>query len=218
MTELILFDLDGTLTDSGPGIMNCVKYAFEKMNYTDYDPEILRTFIGPPLDYRFKEVLGISDEEAKEAVRTFRERYHVTGIWENSVYEGIPEVLTLLKCSGKKLAVATSKPQMLADKVLEKFRLSEFFDVICGSKADGKKAEKTAILEEVLTATGYEDRKDRVVLIGDTKYDVLGAKAVGIDCVGVSYGYGTEEELKENGAVKICRTPGELVYIALDEE
>lgn len=218
MAELILFDLDGTLTDSGPGIMNCVKYAFEKMNYTDYDPAILRTFIGPPLDYRFQEVCGISEEEAKKAVATFRERYFVTGIWENSVYEGIPEVLTLLKVSGKKLAVATSKPQVLADRVLERFELAEFFDVICGSKADGKNAEKTTILNEVLAVTGYTDKKDQVVLIGDTKYDVLGAKAVGIDCVGVSYGYGTEDDLKEAGAAKICKTPGELVYLALDEE
>ena len=218
MAELILFDLDGTLTDSGPGIMNCVKYAFEKMNVTDYDPEILRTFIGPPLDYRFREVLGITEEEAKKAVATFRERYFVTGIWENSVYEGIPEILTLLKVSGKKLAVATSKPQVLADRVLERFELAEFFDVICGSKADGKKAEKTEILKEVLEKTGFSDRKEEVVLIGDTKYDVLGANAIGIKCVGVTYGYGTCEELKESGAIKICKTPGELVYLALDEE
>ncbi|MDO4490812.1 MAG: HAD-IA family hydrolase [Lachnospiraceae bacterium] len=218
MAELILFDLDGTLTDSGPGIMNCVKYAFEKMNYTDYDPAILRTFIGPPLDYRFSEVMGISGEEAKTAVATFRERYFDIGIWENSVYEGIPEILTLLKVSGKKLAVATSKPQVLADRVLERFQLAEYFDVICGSKADGKKAEKTEILKEVLKTTGFEDKKHQVVLVGDTKYDVLGAKAIGIPCVGVSYGYGTQEELKENEAVKICKTPGELVYLALDEE
>lgn len=218
MAELILFDLDGTLTDSGPGIMNCVKYAFEKMNITDYDPAVLRTFIGPPLDQRFRELLGLSDEEARQAVCTFRERYHDTGVWENSVYEGIPEVLTLLRCSGKKLAVATSKPQVLADMVLNRFELADFFDVICGSRADGKKAEKLTILQEVLSVTGYEDKKDRVVLVGDTKYDALGAKAIGIDCVGVSYGYGTEEELKENGAVKICKTPGELVYLALDEE
>lgn len=218
MAELILFDLDGTLTDSGPGIMNCVKYAFEDMNFTDYDPAILRTFIGPPLDYRFQEVCGISEEAALKAVAKFRERYFEIGIWENSVYEGIPEILTLLKCSGKKLAVATSKPQVLADRVLERFELADYFDVICGSKADGKKAEKVAILEEVLTVTGFADKKDQVVLIGDTKYDVLGAKAIGIDCVGVSYGYGTCEELKESGAVKICKAPGELVYLALDEE
>lgn len=218
MAELVLFDLDGTLTDSGPGIMNCVRYAFDYLNFTDYDPAILRTFIGPPLDYSFKEVCGISEEEAKNAVAKFRERYFETGIWENSVYEGIPEILTLLKGSGKKLAVATSKPQHLADRVLEKFELAEFFDVICGSKGDGKKAEKIAILKEVLTITGFEDKKDQVILIGDTKYDVLGAKQIGIDCVGVSYGYGTVEELKDAGAVKICGTPAELVYLALDED
>ncbi|MDO4616261.1 MAG: HAD-IA family hydrolase [Lachnospiraceae bacterium] len=218
MAELILFDLDGTLTDSGPGIINCVKYAFEKLNFTDYDEETLRSFVGPPLSYRFQEVLQCSEEEALHAVALYRERYTDTGIWENSVYEGIPEVLTLLRCAGKKLAVATSKPQAMAERVLERFELSEYFDVICGSKADGKKAEKTEILREVLAASGFEDRKDQVLLIGDTKYDVLGAKAVGIDCVGVSYGYGTSEELEESGAVKVVNTAGELVYIALDEE
>ncbi len=218
MAEVILFDLDGTLTDSGPGIMNCVKYAFEKLNFTDYDEQTLRSFVGPPLDYRFRDVLGTDEEETKKVVATYRERYSETGIWENSVYEGIPEVLCILKCSGKRLAVATSKPQHMAEKVLEKFELAEYFEVICGSKADGKKAEKTKILQDVLEALGCEDKKDQVVLIGDTKYDVQGAKAVGIDCVGVSYGYGTREELEEYGAVKICSTPGELVYLALDEE
>ncbi len=218
MAELILFDLDGTLTDSGPGIMNSVKYAFEKLNFTDYDQDTLRSFVGPPLNYRFRDVLQVSDEEAARAVKIYRERYTDIGIWENSVYEGIPEVLTLLRCSGKMLAVATSKPQHMAEQVLEKFELTEYFDVICGSKADGKKAEKIEILKEVLSVTGFEDRKEEVVLIGDTKYDVLGANAVGIPCVGVSYGYGTREELEESGAVKICSTPGELVYLALDEE
>ncbi len=218
MAELILFDLDGTLTDSGPGIMKSVEYAFNKLGFTDYEPEVLRTFVGPPLIYRFMEVMNLSLEEARTAVAAYRERYNEIGIWENSVYEGIPEVLTLLKCSGKKLAVATSKPHAMAVKVLEHYELADFFDVICGSKADGRKAEKVEILKEVLEETGYADKKDQVILIGDTRFDVLGAKEAGIDCVGVSYGYGTEEDLKESGAVKVCKTPGELVYLALDEE
>lgn len=218
MAQLILFDLDGTLTDSGPGIMNCVKYAYEKLNIPVTDPEVFRRYVGPPLLYGFMEFADLTKEEAELAVKTFRERYVDIGVWENSVYEGIPEVLTLLKCSGKKLAVATSKPQPLADRVLERYELKEFFDVVRGAQADGPKSTKPAILEDVLEMTGFADKKDQVVLVGDTKYDVIGAKTVGIDCVGVSYGYGTFEDLKENGALKICKTPGELVYLALDEE
>lgn len=215
MKELILFDLDGTLTDSGPGIMNCVKYAFDQYGFKDYDADLLRTFVGPPLQYRFKEVLGVDDETAKELVKSYRAYYMEHGLWDNSVYEGIPEVLTLLKCSGKKLGVASSKPHHMVVSVLERFELKEYFDVVHGGKAEGKASEKSAVLKEAIASAGYADKLDQVLLIGDTKYDVLGAKQIGIDCVGVAYGYGTQEELKESGAVKICKTPGDLVYLVL---
>ncbi|MEG0261273.1 MAG: HAD family hydrolase [Lysinibacillus sp.] len=198
----ILFDLDGTLTDPYPGISQSITYALEKMNAPALDAQTLTTFIGPPLLQSFQEVCGFTEQQAHEALEYYRERFSTKGLYENSVYDGISDLLSSLKNSGKTLAVATSKPTVFAERILNHFQLTQYFDVIVGSNLDGTRNEKNEVIHEVLTQLNII-ANESIIMIGDRKHDILGAQKEGIQSIGVLYGYGSFEEIQQAGATYI---------------
>ncbi|WP_461881134.1 HAD hydrolase-like protein [Fusicatenibacter sp.] len=216
MSDIILFDLDGTLTDSGPGITRCVQYALASFGIEETDLEKLNCYVGPPLLESFVKFAGLNREEAEQAIEKYRERYESKGIFENAVYQGIPEVLAYLKEQGKTLAVASSKPEPYVEKILEYFEIRTYFTVVTGSEMNESRTGKGEVIAETLRRLGAEDRRSDVVMVGDRSYDVIGARENGLLCVGVSYGYGGREELEKAGAAKICDTPEELKMLAED--
>ena len=213
MKKLVFFDLDGTLTDSGPGIMNSAAYAFERMGYPVPPSAILRTFVGPPLHESFLRN-GIPAEMAEKAVAVFRERYMPIGKYENTPYEGIRTFLESLKSLGYKLMIATSKPEEIAIEVLEHFDLAKYFDKICGGSMDLSRTSKEAVIAYLLEENG---RDAEMVMVGDTKFDIIGAKKHGIPAIGVSWGYGDVGEMEQAGAAAIAKTPEDLLEILKSE-
>lgn len=206
MKKTILFDLDGTITDSGEGIINCVIYALERFGLPIPDRNSLRCFVGPPLHESFIKQ-GIPAERAEEAVAVYRERYVPTGMFENTPYPGIREVLESLKANGHTLYVASSKPEWMCVEILKHFELDQYFEQICGATMDTSRTNKEAVIAYLMEQNG---RPDNMVMVGDTKFDVLGAKFHGIPCVGVSWGYGTVDEMREAGAAAIAFSMKEL--------
>lgn len=192
--KYILFDLDGTLTDSGEGITKSVVYALEKFGIQATTDEV-KHFVGPPLKENFMLSCNLTEEQATDAVEYFRERYAPIGIFENYPYRGIKELLKELKEKGFTLLLATSKPLIHAEKVLEKFELYTYFDYILGSQLHGSEC-KTDIMKEVLKKAGVKDLSD-AIMVGDTIFDIEGARNVGVDVIAVGYGYGKKEELKQ---------------------
>ena len=205
--DVILFDLDGTLTDSAEGIINSVVYALERMGIPYTDKRELRRFVGPPLQDAFRDYYGLSEDGVTNAVRTFREYFTEKGIYENAVYDGVPEMLDALQKAGYTLAVATSKPEAFAEQILAYFGLSKYFTVVAGASMGG--TSKPIVIRRALQKLCTEP-SDRVLMIGDREHDVLGAKEVGLPSLGVLYGYGSEAELREAGADFIARTPQEI--------
>ena len=195
MYKAILFDLDGTLTESGEGITKCVQYALEKLGKPESDLKKLEVFIGPPLMEQFMKYAGLDEETARRAVEYYRERYSTTGIFENRPYPGVEEMLQELKRKKYLLAVASSKPEFFVKQILDYFHLTEYFDEIVGSELNGSRTNKTEVIEETLRRLGLDKHREQVIMVGDKEHDVLGARAAGLECVAVSYGYGTEEEL-----------------------
>ena len=216
MSDMILFDLDGTLTDSGPGITRCVQYALASFGIEEPDLEKLNCYVGPPLLESFMNFAGLGCEEAQQAITKYRERYEAEGIFENEVYGGIPEVLAYLKEKGKILAVASSKPEKYVEQILEHFEIRKYFTVVTGSEMNETRTDKGEVIAETLRRLGAEDSRSDVVMVGDRSYDVIGARENGLLCVGVSYGYGGREELEAAGAAKVCDTPEELKLLAED--
>lgn len=212
--DTLLFDLDGTLTDSQEGILNCIRFATEKMGFDM--PEDTQKFLGPPLYQSFAEFLGMNEEQVNEAVRIFRERYSTIGLFENRVYDGIPEMLQRLKDGGMRLMVATSKPRDYAVRILERFGLLRFFEVVGGACLDGTRNNKNEVIEYVLAESGISDRSG-VLMIGDRKQDVLGAHKTGLKCLGVLWGYGSQEELSDAGSDYIAKTPDEAADMLLGQ-
>lgn len=212
--DLILFDLDGTLTDSGEGITKSVQYALSKFGIDEPDLNNLRKFIGPPLVDSFMKYYGFSREEALEVRRVFNERYHPIGWKENHPYPGIEKVLEALKADGKLLGVATSKPEDMAEKVLERFDLRNYFAIVCAAPQNGLNSEKEyrirAAMEEA-DAMGYEVK--RPVLVGDTRYDVEGAHACGIPCIGVAWGFAAEGEFEACHADYVAESMEDLLRL-----
>ena len=201
MFKYLLFDLDGTLTDSSKGIINCVKYALDAAGVTLDNCESLYEFIGPPLTDGFMTIAGMNREDAEKSTAKFRERYNVTGLFENEPYDGIKEVLQTLQERGFILAVATSKPEETAKKILEHFDLTRYFKEIAGSSFDGTRNTKQAVIEEVLKRLNISDEEKKTVLmVGDRKHDVLGAHACDIKVLGVYYGFAKQGELEKAGA------------------
>ena len=208
MKQYLLFDLDGTLTDPMVGITSSVQYALEKFGiHVRYLKELI-PFIGPPLAESFQKFYGFSKEDAERAIQYYREYYAPKGIFENEVYEGIPEMLAHLTEAGFTLLVATSKPTVFARKVLKHFGMEDYFSFVGGSELDGSRTKKAEVISYILKTCGIEAKE--AIMIGDRRHDIEGGKACGLESVGVLYGYGTEQELTEAGADHIIRTVAEL--------
>lgn len=215
--KYILFDLDGTITESGPGIMNSVAYALEKMGYEEKDREKLKRFIGPPLTDSMMKYYGMSEEDAAKAVRYYREYYTEKGIFENSVYDGFDESIKRLKEQGLILAVATSKPEPFARRIAEHFGFTGDYTCVCGATMDEARIRKADVIRYALnTLEITEEEKHQVLMVGDREHDVLGAKENGLSCMGVLYGYGDRKELEEAGADYIAKTTAEVAEIILN--
>ena len=207
MEKAILFDLDGTLTDSGEGIINCAELALRHFGLPIPDREEMRTFVGPPLGDTFRR-FGVPADRVEEAIAVYRSRYIPIGKFENTPYPGIRELLEALKEEGCRLYVATSKPEGMSVEILEHFGLAQYFDRICGATMDASRSTKEAVIEYLLEQNG---RTDNMVMVGDTKFDILGAKAHGIPAIGVAWGYGKISEMREAGAAGIAETTGQLL-------
>lgn len=209
--KMILFDFDGTLADTGMGIMNGARYALNKY---DIEPseELLRSFIGPPLYRQFMKVLGADEEEGQKAVAYYREYYTDIGLYESCLYEGVEEMLKTLKRAGYLLAVASSKPEKFVKTLTDRFGISQYFDYIGGSLMDGRRTQKSEVIEYVLQMCGVSDYHT-VCMVGDRCYDITGAKELGIHSMGVLFGYGTREEMEEAGAEMIAETPEEITQL-----
>ena len=206
MAKTILFDLDGTLTDSGEGIINCAVMTLEHYGCPIPDREELRSFVGPPLHETFIKY-GIPADQTEEAIKVYRSRYVPIGAYENTPYPGIQELLETLKQQGHTLYVATSKPEAMSIKILEHFGMAQYFDRICGASLDTSRSTKEDVIAYLLELSG---RDENIVMVGDTKFDVIGAKAHGIPTIGVSWGYGTVEDMANAGAAAIADTMEEL--------
>lgn len=211
MYKAIMFDLDGTLTESGEGITKSVQYALEKIGKPEPNLEKLRVFVGPPLLEQFMKYTEVDEETARQAVAYYRERYTVTGIFENSVYPGIRELLEVLRRKGYRLAVASSKPENFVNQVLDYFDLTGYFDVIVGSEMNGSRTRKVQVIEETLKRLRLAEHRDQVLMVGDKEHDVFGAREAGVQCVAVSYGYGTMEELEAAKPLRIVDSAEELL-------
>lgn len=212
--DTVLFDLDGTLTDSAEGIINCAIYSFEKMGLPLYERDWYRVFIGPPLKVTYAEDCGLNEEDTVKAIAYFRERYFTVGKYENCVYGGIEDMLKELKSAGLRLAVATSKLENTAKEILVHFGLDRYFDYIGGGLPDGSRDYKDQVIEYVMDILKAD--KHKTVMIGDRIHDIEGAKKVGIDSIGALYGYGSREELENAGALFIADTPQDITRLLLN--
>lgn len=212
MYKAIFFDLDGTLTESGEGITKSVQYALEKIGKPEEDLEKLKVFVGPPLMEQFMKYAGVDEATGRKAVEFYRERYEVKGIYENHPYESVEEMLQELKRKGYILAVASSKPEYYVTQILDYFKLSSYFDVVVGSEMNGARTSKSEVIEEALKRINMSDKRNEVLMVGDKEHDVLGARAAGLDCAAVAYGYGTQEELTEANPLKIVDSVDELLH------
>ena len=206
----ILFDLDGTLTDPMMGITKSVRYALNYYGIEVNDLNDLLPFIGPPLRDSFKEYYGFDEAKANEAVEKYREYYKTDGIFDNKVYQGMVECLQTLKDNGKKLYVATSKPEFFAKQIIEHFSLSKYFEYVGGSEFNSRE-KKAEVIEHVLKTNQIDN--DDIIMVGDRKHDIIGAHENKIPCVGVLYGYGTEDELKQYQADYLVSTVEELTEL-----
>lgn len=212
MYDTLLFDLDGTIVDSSRGITNCAIYALEKFGITVTDRRELYRFIGPPLVDSFRDFYGFSDENAEAAVAFYRERYREAGMYENDVYDGIPELLEALRARGKRIFLATSKPEEFAKKILEYLKLDEYFDLIAGATFDRSRGTKESVIRYALAEGGLAT-DGSIVMIGDRLHDVEGAQAVGIDSIGVLWGFGSREELESEGATHIAEAAEDILAL-----
>lgn len=211
MYQYYLFDLDGTLTDPKEGITKCVQYALQKEGYGAPALEELLCFIGPPLHLQFEKFCHVTPEEGKHLVDVYRERFATIGLFENRVFDGIVPMLEKLKKMGKHLAVATSKPTVFTNRILERYKLDQYFDVVVGANLDGTQSVKAEIIEEVLRQFSLsETDKKHCLMIGDRKHDIIGAQTVGMDSLGVLFGYSEPDELKQANATYIVSDIKEL--------
>lgn len=209
MIEFVLFDLDGTVTDPQESITSCAAYALRKFGIEEQDLSKLRAFIGPPLTESFREYYGFSREQAWQGLQYYREEYHKSGLFGNRLYDGMEELLRELKQQGKKILLATSKPVEYADKILEMTGVRRCFDFVGGNDLAESRPTKESVLRYVLKQNpGITP--ENAIMVGDRKYDVEGARMLGIGCVGVLYGYGSREELTACGARYLANNVAEL--------
>ena len=207
--QVILFDLDGTLTDPKTGITKSVQYALRKFNIIESNLDCLIPFIGPPLSESFQEFYSLSPAEAQAAVGYYREYFTRAGMYENAVYPGIEAMLTRLAATGRELIIATSKPTVYSEQIIAHFGLERFFKAIVGSQLDGSRIHKAEIIAYILSQMP-EVAPAGVIMVGDRKHDIIGAKSNGLDSVGVSYGYGGVAELRQANASYIAASVAEL--------
>ena len=211
--KAVLFDLDGTLTDSGEGIINCAVFAMERLGIPVPPREELGVFVGPPLWDTFRQ-FGVPADRVDEAVEIFRSRYVPIGKFENTPYPGIRETLEALRAQGRKLYVATSKPEVTAREILEHFDLSRYFTEICGATIDKTRSSKEDVIAYLLSLDACRENS---VMVGDTAFDVIGAAAHGIPTIGAAWGYGKTEDMVSAGAAAIARSPEDLLRIIEEE-
>ncbi|MCQ2512883.1 MAG: HAD family hydrolase [Lachnospiraceae bacterium] len=213
MYNTVLFDLDGTLTDSAPGIINSIKYALNKLNI-EVNEKTLNNFIGPPLVKSFAKYYGMNEEESRNAVDIYREYFADKGMFENSVYPGIEDSLKKLKEAGKQLMVCTAKPEVFAVQILKHFHLDSYFDYIGGSLMDETRTSKYEVMEYLIQLCQLDVK--HTVMIGDRADDINAAKKARMDCIGVFYGYGSPVELTTAGAKFFCGNPASLADVILE--
>lgn len=214
--SVLFFDLDGTIVDSKPGILESVKYALSFFHIEENDEEKLNLFIGPPLFDAFSSVYGMNKEDADFAVEKYRENYRGNkGILKYQVYPGIEDVLKSLKEAGKTICLATAKPLEFAKMILEDANIDKYFDVINGASFDETKRTKDAVIKDTIEKNGFQ--KEDILMIGDRENDVTGAIKNGIDVLGVLYGYGDEKELKTAGCKYIVKDVEDIQKFILNE-
>ena len=204
----VLFDLDGTINDSGPGIMNSVRYALEKMGYPPLEEATLRKYVGPSLLYSFQTFSHMNGEEAERAIALYRECYSAGEAYNLTVYDGMEELLEALRENGVRCAVVTSKPQLKSEDILEHFDLLRYFECVTGPSPEDGSNQKSVLIRAALRKMNLQ--KEDVVMVGDTRFDIIGAAQAGCDSIGVTYGYGTEEELRQSGAAFLASSPWEI--------
>lgn len=210
----VLFDLDGTLTDSAPGIIDSVRSALAGMGRPALPETALRKFIGPPLSTSFRTFCGLTEAETAEAIRLYRLKYQDDGIFQARVYPGIEDLLSALRRAGALLAVATSKPDTMAAAVLDHFRLTPYFDFISAADESERSRTKDTIILPALQAVRCSP--GQAVMIGDTRFDAEGARLAGTSFIGVQYGFGSEDEMRAEGAEKFAGSPAELLPLLID--
>lgn len=217
MYQYLLFDLDGTLTDSEEGIRNCVLHAFDYYNISNRDDTFINQFIGPPLTVSFQQFCGFSEEKAKEAATKYRERYATVGLFENRAYDGVVDMLKELKTAGKTIAIATSKPEVYMFPIIEKYGLSPYIDVPVGATLNDSRSKKPDVIREALHRLDIttEEQRKQVLMIGDRNHDILGARECGLDSLGCGWGYAKKGELQEAGATYIIDTVKEATEFLL---
>ncbi|GAE25715.1 phosphoglycolate phosphatase [Halalkalibacter wakoensis JCM 9140] len=215
--KIILFDLDGTLSDPKVGITKSVQYALNKMGIDEPDCDKLECFIGPPLQVSFTEYYKFDEARTQKAIDFYRERFKEKGMFENELYSHIPSLLKSLKEQGFTLIVATSKPTVYAEKIVKYFSIDPYFQLIVGSNLDGTRSSKTEIIQYILDT--YHDHKfSDFVMIGDRKHDIIGAHQTGIDSIGVTYGYGSIKELSDSNPTHIAKSVDQLKDILLGRQ
>lgn len=207
--KTILFDLDGTLTDSGEGILSCTQEMLRHFHLPVPDKKDMRFMVGPPLKESFPQ-FGVKPEDISKAIEIYRKHYEVTGIYQNFPYPGIKDLLCRLQAQGHILCVATSKPEYMAHIVLKHFDLAQYFHFICGAASDEKRSSKSDVIAYLLTQNGD---KGNMIMVGDTIYDVQGAAAFGIPTIGVAWGYGNADDLTTAGAIAIAKDPKHLLAL-----
>lgn len=215
MKSIFFFDLDGTLTDPMEGITKSVQTALRHFGIEVEDRQTLRCYIGPPLREQFMAHAGLTAVQAEEAVAVYRSYFGPTGLFENAVYPGIPQMLEALKRAGKTLCVASSKPKVYVDQILAHFELTDFFSIVEGSALDGSREKKSDIVAAALHRLSGTP-KESICMVGDREHDVYGAAEHGLDCVGVTYGYGSEAELRRAGARWIVQSVQGLQRLLLE--
>jgi phosphoglycolate phosphatase len=206
--DTAFFDLDGTLTDPKPGITRCIQYALDRLGFPAPHADDLVWCIGPPLHASFKKFVG-TDELADRAIELYRERFRDVGLYENRIYDGIEKTLSEVAACDRRLFVATSKPKVYADRIIEHFGLVRHFERVFGSELDGTRSDKAELLAYALAETRIDPA--RAIMIGDRSHDMIGAKKNGLKAIGVLYGYGSLAELTEAGASHVCAAHPELV-------
>lgn len=206
MYQKILFDLDGTLTDPKEGICKSVQYALQAFGMEEPDIDRLTPFIGPPLKESFMEFYHMTPKQADLAVEKYRERFSVTGLYENKVYPGIPQMLMKLKETGYHMGIASSKPTVFVNRILSHFSLNPYFEVVMGSELNGKRVNKDEVIKDAAQQLfqGKRVSYEQILMVGDRKFDVEGAAAFGMKCIGVDYGYACEGELQNAGAAYVA--------------